>query len=88
MNSVLIYSTRKEVRGIRSKSNEHFSVVQAVSVATAVDLDPRSNRVYWIDLSNKSSVYTAEMNGGSRQTVLSQGEFCCCINLFHGLFWF
>lgn len=72
---LLVYSTGKEVRGIRLRSNEFFLVATAVVHISAVDVDPKIKRVYWIDVSNRSTIYTAKTDGSDLRSVLSHGEF-------------
>nr|QYY47503.1 vitellogenin receptor-1 [Pardosa pseudoannulata] len=70
---LLIYSTGREVRGITLRSNEYFPVATAVVHISAVDVDPQKERVYWIDVSNKSTIYTAKTDGSDLRSVLSHG---------------
>lgn len=71
---LLIFSTQKDIRAMRLRANEYFLVRRAVSSATALDVDPKSQQIFWVEVSTKSSIMSAKTDETSMKTVLSHGE--------------
>nr|QYY47504.1 vitellogenin receptor-2 [Pardosa pseudoannulata] len=70
---LLIMSTMRDIRGIRLKSGQYFPITKAVHKALAVDIDPNSQTIYWIEISHRSSIYSVRLDGSAFKTVLSHG---------------
>lgn len=60
---------------MRLRSGLYFLIQKVISQAAAVDADPGSQRVYWVEISNASSIYSVRVDGTGFQTVLSHGKF-------------
>ncbi|XP_054720835.1 low-density lipoprotein receptor-related protein 2-like [Uloborus diversus] len=70
---LLIFSTLQEIRGIHLRTNRYFLIQKAIYKAAAVDADPTDQTVYWVEISNKSSVYSTKLDGSELTTILSSG---------------
>ncbi|XP_035224983.1 low-density lipoprotein receptor-related protein 2-like [Stegodyphus dumicola] len=70
---LLIFSTRREIRGMYLRSGRYFLIRKSVSTSSAIDFDPITSKVYWIDISNRSAIYSANIDGSDFKQVLSNG---------------
>lgn len=73
VDPLLIFTTLKEMRGMYVRKGNYFLIHSAINKASAVDVDPRMKEIYWIEISNQSSVYSSNITGGSIKTVLTHG---------------
>ncbi|XP_055952881.1 low-density lipoprotein receptor-related protein 2-like [Argiope bruennichi] len=70
---VLVFSNLHEIRAMFLRTRRYFPVHSALAKAASVDVDPLESRVYWVEISNKSSVYSSKLDGSSFSTVLTNG---------------
>ncbi|GIY07542.1 putative vitellogenin receptor [Caerostris darwini] len=70
---LLLYSTLEEIRAIYLRSKRFFPVHKAIFKMASVDADPLESKVYWIEVSNKSSVYSVRIDGTGFSVVLNNG---------------
>ncbi|XP_054718502.1 LOW QUALITY PROTEIN: low-density lipoprotein receptor-related protein 2-like [Uloborus diversus] len=70
---LLVFSTLQEIRGIHLRSKRYFLIQKAIYKAAAVDADPTDQRLYWVEISNRSSIYSAKLGGSELTTILSSG---------------
>lgn len=75
---LLVFTTLHEIRAMYLRSQEYFLIRRAFAKASAVDVCPKNKRVYWLEISNKSSIYSAKTDGSDFRTVLGDGK------LLHG----
>lgn len=59
---------------MRLRSGQYFPIHKAIYKASAVDVDPNNQRIYWVETSNKSSIYSAKLDGSGFKSVISHGE--------------
>ncbi|GFY41134.1 low-density lipoprotein receptor-related protein 2, partial [Trichonephila inaurata madagascariensis] len=92
---VLIFSTIHEIRAMQLRTKRYFPVHNAVTKAASVDVDPLESRVYWVEISNKSAVYSSKLDGTGFSVILNNGllvprGYCgrlCCKKLVLHRFW-
>lgn len=72
---LLVFSTIQEIRAIYLRSKRYFLIHEAVLKAAAVDADPLESRVYWVEISNRSSVYSSKVDGSGFEVILENGRF-------------
>ncbi|GFT89373.1 low-density lipoprotein receptor-related protein 4 [Trichonephila clavipes] len=70
---LLIFSNLKEIRAFYLRSKRYFLIQKAVYRAASVDADPLESKIYWIEISNKSSVYSAKIDGTGFSIVINNG---------------
>ncbi|GFS88436.1 putative vitellogenin receptor [Nephila pilipes] len=70
---VLVFSTLHEIRAMYLRTKRYFPVHNAVTKAASVDVDPLESRVYWVEVSNKSAVYSSKLDGTSFAVILNNG---------------
>ncbi|XP_015918312.1 vitellogenin receptor isoform X2 [Parasteatoda tepidariorum] len=71
---VLLFSNKDEIRGFYLRTKRYFLVHKAVNQASALDADPLESRVYWIEPSNASVVYSSKIDGsGGMRVALNNG---------------
>ncbi|KAG8173700.1 hypothetical protein JTE90_014405, partial [Oedothorax gibbosus] len=70
---LLVFSTVQEIRGMYLRTRRYFLIKKAVLKAAAVDVDPLESRVYWVEISNRSSVYSSKIDGNGFQEILENG---------------
>ncbi|GFY41350.1 putative vitellogenin receptor [Trichonephila inaurata madagascariensis] len=70
---LLIFSNLKEIRAFYLRSKRYFLIQKAVYKAASVDADPLESKIYWIEISNKSSVYSAKIDGTGFSVVINNG---------------
>ncbi|KAF8770698.1 Low-density lipoprotein receptor-related protein 2 like protein [Argiope bruennichi] len=70
---LLIFSTLEEIRAIYLRTKRYFPIHKAVFRAAAVDADPLESKIYWVEISNRSSVYATKIDGTGFSVVLNNG---------------
>ncbi|GFR17314.1 low-density lipoprotein receptor-related protein 2 [Trichonephila clavata] len=70
---VLVFSTIHEIRAMYLRTKRYFPIHSAVTKAASVDVDPLESRVYWVEISNKSAVYSSKLDGTGFSVILNNG---------------
>ncbi|GFT41556.1 putative vitellogenin receptor, partial [Nephila pilipes] len=70
---VLIFSNLNEIRAFYLRTERYVLVQKAVYEAASLDADPLESKVYWIEVSNRSSVYASKVDGTGFSVILNNG---------------
>ena len=72
--TLLLFSTKTEVRGVDLTNNRYFSVAKSLPHVIGVAYDGKEKRVYWTDVqAGRETIVSSQLDGSTMKTLVTSG---------------